>query len=157
MRRKTRTTHNFGLLLLALTCTFDIPAPAAEPDAPLPRFEILKTPAGERFGLIGKKAGSPSPTLFIFATTVEQTLGSADFLKCGRELAERGCLCVSVDLPCHGPQRRENEPDGIAGWRTRLRHANPMAFIVARASVRRGEEAPTMRRRLPMRRAERRS
>src|SRR5262245_54046556 len=48
---------------------------------------ILHTPAGVRFGVRGGKPAQAAPTLFVFATAVEDTLASEDFNKAGRLLA----------------------------------------------------------------------
>jgi dienelactone hydrolase len=60
--------------------------------------------------------------LFILASTIEATLGDPYYRQAGNELASRGYLCVSVDLPCHGQERRPAEPEGLAGWRYRCDH-----------------------------------
>ena len=81
--------------------------------------EIFQTKEGLRFGLWGPKPTRPAPTLFIFAATIELSLGDPYFRQCGTALAQEGYLCVSVDLPCHGLERRPDEPEGLRGWRRR--------------------------------------
>jgi len=61
----------------------------------------------------------PSPTLFVLAGTIGGTLGQEYFRQCGNRLGTNGWVCVSVDLPCHGSQRRAGEPEGLEGWRRR--------------------------------------
>lgn len=83
------------------------------------KIEVLTTKTGVRYGLWPKKPSSPAPTLFILANTIEETLNSAHFRESGNQLAKEGYACVSVDLPCHGPEQRPGEPGGILGWRFR--------------------------------------
>lgn len=82
-------------------------------------IQTLTTPSGLRFGIWGSKPEIPAPTLFIFASTIEGTLGDATYRRAGTALAEKGFLCVSIDLPCHGHDAREGEPPQLAGWRSR--------------------------------------
>jgi dienelactone hydrolase len=91
-------------------------------DAPDRKGEIriLKTGGGVRFGLWNHRPGPPAPTLFIFASTIDETLGDPYYRQCGDVLAKRGYLCVSMDLPCHGQEKRADEPEGLAGWRDRI-------------------------------------
>jgi dienelactone hydrolase len=80
----------------------------------------FKTSGGRAFGVLGQKPPRPAPTLFVFATDHATALQSADYNQVGRELSRHGVLSVSVDLPCHGADRREGEPEGLAGWRARI-------------------------------------
>jgi dienelactone hydrolase len=80
---------------------------------------VLRTESGVRFGVWGEKTDAPAPTLFVLASTIEETLGDAYYRQSGNALAERGYLSVSVDLPCHGLQRKPDEPGGLGGWRAR--------------------------------------
>ncbi|MFN0053711.1 MAG: alpha/beta hydrolase family protein [Planctomycetales bacterium] len=91
--------------------------PLTRADEPL---TVMKTPGGREFALLGKKPSSPAPTLFVFANTFANSLTSDDYNKVGKLLAEHGVLSVAFDLPCHGAQRRDGEPDGLDGWRARL-------------------------------------
>ncbi|HEY2840579.1 MAG TPA: prolyl oligopeptidase family serine peptidase [Pirellulales bacterium] len=85
-----------------------------------PAPKILQTPGGIRYGLLGERHAAPAPTLFLFATTIETTLGDANYSQVGRVLLPAGVLVVSVDVPGHGQDRREGEPDGIAAWPGRV-------------------------------------
>lgn len=79
----------------------------------------LQTPEGIGFGIWGTKATWPAPTLFIFSATIDESLGNPYFRQCGNALAEGGFLCVSLDLPGHGSDRRQEEPEGLNAWRVR--------------------------------------
>jgi len=83
-------------------------------------FRILQTPGGVRFGLSGARPARPAPLLLVFSSTLEQALGQAPHNRTGSALAGRGWLSASLDLPCHGRQRRPDEPEGLRGWRSRV-------------------------------------
>ncbi len=97
------------------------PPQAAGQDAVQKPVEILKTPGGVRFGISGTKPATPAPTLFVFANDISTTLESDDYNKAGKLLAREGVLCVALDMPCHGQDVRDGEPQGIDGWAARLR------------------------------------
>lgn len=84
------------------------------------KITVQQTADGVRFGLLGNKGSAPAPTLFILASSLEDALGNDAYGKVGRLLLEKGIVCVSLDLPCHGKERKADEPAGIAGWRARL-------------------------------------
>jgi dienelactone hydrolase len=84
--------------------------------ADVPEPKVLQTSDGIRFGLLGDRPAAPAPTLFLFATDVETTLKSETYSQVGRALLPAGVLVVSVDVPGHGQDRREGEPEGIAAW-----------------------------------------
>ncbi|MCB1103767.1 MAG: alpha/beta fold hydrolase [Cephaloticoccus sp.] len=85
-----------------------------------PAFQIHETPSGVRYGLWGRAAAEPAPVLIVLSATIEESLGQAYFRQCGNALAnEHGFLCVSIDLPAHGPQQRPDERAGLEGWRDR--------------------------------------
>ena len=86
-----------------------------------PNNEVLrlKTHNGTEFGIWGTNPQYPAPTVFIFSATIEESLGDPYFRQSGNDLAEQGFLCVSIDLPGHGKQQRDDEPNGIAAWRYR--------------------------------------
>ena len=83
--------------------------------------ELRQTETGVKFGIWGDKSTKPAPTLFVLAGTIEETLGDPYYRQSGNLLAEEGYLCVSVDLPSHGRQKRPDEPNGLDGWRFRAR------------------------------------
>ena len=111
-------------------------AAGSSADAQTEEIRSLHTPGGIRVGLLGGKKSQPAPTLFVFATTIEETLTTDIYIRAGRLLVSRGFLCVSLDLPCHGADRRTNEPErGLACWRTRLDRGDPVVpDFVARIS-----------------------
>src|SRR5690606_27398840 len=80
--------------------------------------EVLTTPDGVRFGVWPERPQRPAPTLFVFASAIGDSLGSSYFRQAGQQLAERGWLCVSLDVPCHGEDVRPGE-SGLSGWRVR--------------------------------------
>jgi dienelactone hydrolase len=87
---------------------------------------ILHTPGGVRFGLLGQKGAAPAPTLFTFAQKIEATLESPSFASVGHELGEHGFLLASLDLPCHGNDVRQDEEPGLTGWRVRLERGDEL-------------------------------
>lgn len=107
-----------GLLVSALLVAAAIARPTIAADAPQPK--ILQTDAGIRFGLLGERPAAPAPTLFSFAMDVETTLKSETYSQVGRFLLPAGVLIVSIDVPGHGQDRREGEPEGIAAWPGRV-------------------------------------
>ena len=78
------------------------PASAELADPPVKRS---KTPEGVEYGIWGLTENRPAPTLFVLATTIDGTLGDKYYRQSGNELAARGYLCVSIDLPCHRRSR----------------------------------------------------
>jgi dienelactone hydrolase len=83
--------------------------------------QVGATPSGVRYGLWPDRppGQKPAPTLVVLASTIEETLGHPYYRQAGNDLAARGYLCVSVDLPCHGAEVRPGEPAGLGGWRRR--------------------------------------
>jgi len=103
---------------------------------PQVQVQVLETSSGVRFGVAGQLPSAPAPILFIFATDLETALTSSDYAACGRILEEHKFLCVSLDLPCHGMDVRDNEPAGLDGWRARLEKGDEfVAKFTARATA----------------------
>jgi dienelactone hydrolase len=76
------------------------------------------------------RTNRPQPTLFVFAGTRADTLNPSQMYNdVGRILVDKKWLVVTLDLPCHGSDRREGEPDSLDGWRHR--HNNGEDFIGA--------------------------
>ena len=81
------------------------------------KVQLMNTPDGIEFGVWGSpKSEHPAPTLIVLATTIKKTLNSAYYRHCGNQLTNRGFICVSINLPCHGDQRIDGEPEGLSGW-----------------------------------------
>jgi pimeloyl-ACP methyl ester carboxylesterase len=81
------------------------------------QIRYMKTGSGLEFGLWGGNSEkSPAPILFILASSIEETLGSEYFRQCGNRLArENGWLCVSLDVPYHGKNKKPGL-EGLPGW-----------------------------------------
>lgn len=106
-------------MLLTLTLVLGIGATGSTEGA-MPKLEVLKTPGGTRFGVLGPKPAAPAPTLLIFATDLENTLPVPAYARIGHLLIKEGWVVAGVDLPCHGPEQRAGEPAGLDGWRFRM-------------------------------------
>ncbi len=85
------------------------------------KITLLHTASGVRFGVLGQKAATPSPTLLVFANDIEGTLEPDNFNMVGHLLAKKGWLSISLDLPCHGKNLLSGEAGGsLECWRARL-------------------------------------
>src|SRR5687767_8217271 len=104
------------LLILALVLSSVATGSAQET---VQKLEVLKTTGGARLGVLGPKPPAPAPTLFVFATDLENTLPVPTYARIGHLLMKEGWLIAGVDLPCHGPEQRAGEPAGLDGWRFR--------------------------------------
>lgn len=106
-----------GLLMFC----FDSVVAQSGAQSPSAQVEILTTKGGIRFGLWRGKNALPAPTLFVFGTTFEQTLGDPYLRQSCNSLAESGYICVSLDLPGHGSEIEPGETaQGLNAWRSRL-------------------------------------
>jgi len=106
----------FSLVLLAL----GMAGAGVAADAVPPGVELHETKSGARYGIWSRPAQSAAPTLFLIANSIEETLGSVHFRQAGNFLAPDGWLCVSIDLPAHGPDIQPGQRSGLAGWRERI-------------------------------------
>lgn len=79
----------------------------------------LTTVAGTAFVMLPPHGGAPAPTLLLLASTGADTLTTEPYCRVGRLLHARGWNVVSLDLPCHGADRRAGEPAELAGWAAR--------------------------------------
>lgn len=80
------------------------------------QIQMLKTPTGVEFGLLGEKPAAPVPTVFFFGGPI--SLQRVEILPF---LLEHGYLCASLDAPSHGADLEPGEPrDGLDGWRYRI-------------------------------------
>ena len=104
--------------------------PSTTPAAPI----LAHTGGGVRYGHLGGGPDGPSPTLFVFAGTLEDSLTHPIYSSCCSRLMEHGFRCVSLDLPDHGQEVRAGEPQGLKGWSDRVRQGEDlMAGFVSRA------------------------
>ena len=95
---------------------------------------ILTTPAGVRFGIIGEKPHAPAPTVFFLGKAIEDTLDSTYVQEAFETLGPR-ILKVSLDTPCHGAERRPGEPTSLSGWRYRLEQGDDIAADLVRRAT----------------------
>jgi dienelactone hydrolase len=112
--RRARTAATF---LLLLCCVSNAALVAQTSDESVNHF---MTRGGVEYGVWNQTSDEPAPVLFVLASTIDATLGSAYYRQSGNELAAHGWISVSIDLPCHGKQEREGEPSGLSGWSHRL-------------------------------------
>ena len=77
------------------------------------------TTRGTSFALAAPRE-TPAPTLLLLAMGAVDTLTSAPYSRVGTLLHARGWAVVSVDLPCHGDDRRTGEPPELHGWAARV-------------------------------------
>ncbi len=107
--------HSLVVWLSGISCCVSAQVPTES------TLRTMETPGGITLGVWGPATmQGPSPTLIVLATDIESTLDAAYYRQCGNALARHGYLCVSIDLPCHGRQRREGEPEGLVGWSYRV-------------------------------------
>lgn len=99
-----------------------------------PRLQILKTPDGIRFGLIGAKPSSPAPTVFFLGGGVEESLSEPQYIEAQNEFGP-GVLHATIDLPGHGAERHEGQPASLRGWRYRLDQGEDLVADVARRAT----------------------
>ena len=92
-------------------------------DGLTPSLAHGETESGVKYGVWGYPVEGPAPVLINLGSTIEEILSSAYFRQAGNELAERGYLSVSIDIPGHGDQHRAGEPDGLKAWRVRTDRA----------------------------------
>ena len=135
--------------LLALLCGA---AHSITPGPKLPPVQVLSTPKGTQYGLIGAIGADatrssstlsrrPRPLFVVFSSDINTTFGfvnstgvayysaSCPWLTMPPLPDEPSWLCVTIDLPSHGAQVLPGEPVGIAGWR--WRHDKQMNFTAA--------------------------
>ena len=102
------------------------------------KVRVLETPDNIRFGVLGDAAAGPAPTLFVIGGQLEATLNRIDEKNWNQVLrvVDHGVLCVTLDAPCHGQERKPGEPQGLWGWRHRLeRGDNPFPGHIANLSA----------------------
>ena len=84
-------------------------------------IETLRTPSGTALAMLPAQTGGPAPTLLLFALAGTDTLNTEPYGRVGRLLHAQGWNVVSLDLPCHGDDRRRGEPAELAGWAVRVK------------------------------------
>lgn len=94
-----------------------------------PEVLAAQAVAGTAFAMLPPHAGKPAPTLLLFAMAGADTLCTEPYCRVGRLLHAQGWNVVSLDLPCHGDDRRAGEPTELAGWAARA--ANGEDFVAA--------------------------
>ena len=80
---------------------------------------LVTTDSGTAFAMLPPHGGAPPPALLLFAMAGADTLRAEPYCRVGRLLHAQGWNVVSLDLPCHGADRRGGEPDELAGWAAR--------------------------------------
>jgi dienelactone hydrolase len=70
-------------------------------------IKLIATPSEVEFGVMGAKPNSPAPTLFIFASDIENTLPADTYNKIGKTVGKHGFICVSLNLPKHPGEELE--------------------------------------------------
>jgi dienelactone hydrolase len=80
---------------------------------------LLSTSDGVDFAIWPGERKRPAPTILALSSTIYDT-SVVDYARdCGERLAKSGYLFASVDMPCHGRQQRDDEPQGLNGWSRR--------------------------------------
>ncbi len=110
-------THNLVAIVLTLSfaaVTGAQVAPATGPDVPTPTMQ--KTPDGIEYGTWGEApADKPAPVLVVLSGNTVDSISKRSFLRAGRYLGLRGYLCISIDIPNHGPLAEKGK-SGLVGW-----------------------------------------
>jgi len=107
-------SFRIAVLSLLTVSLFALDGDAADP------VQLLTTPDGTRYALLGEKPKSPAPTLLVFGGDRSGTLVSEDVNRIGQLLSAEGYLSVSLDIPCHGDDVRPGEEAGLTAWRDRI-------------------------------------
>jgi len=91
--------------------------------------QFSSTPEGVHFAWAGQMPNGPAPTVFFFSGGMQDSIDPEAIGVFGP-----GVLCITLDLPAHGADRRADEPASIRGWRHRLeRGEDAVADLVRRA------------------------
>lgn len=77
---------------------------------------LRQTPGGSAFALLPPQSGGPAPTLLLLAWSGVDTLTAEPYSRVGRLLHAQGWNVASLDLPCHGADRRAEEASELEGW-----------------------------------------
>lgn len=84
-------------------------------------INVLKTKDEVIFAIRGEKPAAPAPTLVNFAGTYLNGLAGGPYNKVGHLLERSGFLTVSIDIPGHGADQRDDEPPPMVSWAERLK------------------------------------
>ena len=88
---------------------------------------MLSTPSGIQFGILGGTKGVPCPAVFSFAWSAQESLSNTDYNQTAQILVKHGYVCISLDMPCHGADKRKEDAAGeLAGWPGRLEKDNSL-------------------------------
>jgi alpha-beta hydrolase superfamily lysophospholipase len=108
-------------LILMSACTlFAVSGQAQGEEANMANAKKMMTKGGTAFAMLPPQTSKPAPTLLLFSATVEESLTTEPYCRVGRLLHAQGWNVVSLDLPCHGADRRAGEPTELAGWAARI-------------------------------------
>ena len=83
--------------------------------------DAAQTPSGMAYATLPRQSGGPAPTLLLFAMAGADTLCTEPYCRVGRLLHAQRWNVVSLNLPCHGDDRRAGEPTELAGWAARVK------------------------------------
>ena len=95
---------------------------------PHSHHQVLTTPEGVRFGLLGDKDEAPAPVAFLFGSLFDESLAGEHC----RILRKLGFVCVALDAPGHGSDRNSAEPLELRAWRHRLDSGNDFVTVFNR-------------------------
>lgn len=123
LRHEQQFTLRLVMLIFALILVTGNTVLSDEPA----RMQLHRTSSGVPYGLIRDNvaATEPSPTLFIFASTLEAMQKELVYTEVARLLAPKGWTSVIMEPPCHGEDARADEPGHLEGWRHRVEHGQP--------------------------------
>lgn len=106
--------------LMSLCMLFAVSGRAQGEEANMANAKKMMTKGGTAFAMLPPQTSKPAPTLLLFSATVEESLTTEPYCRVGRLLHAQGWNVVSMDLPCHGGDRRAGEPTELAGWAARI-------------------------------------
>jgi len=110
-----------GCVILMCVCLlFAVSGQAQGEETNMANAKKMITNGGTAFAMLPPQASKPAPTLLLFSATVEESLTTEPYCRVGRLLHAQGWNVVSLDLPCHGVDRRAGEPTELADWAARI-------------------------------------
>ncbi len=93
---------------------------APVPDQPSTGLQVLQTPAGTKFGVIGEVPEHPAPTLFVIGMSLGEMRSEPAYTEIARLLSVHGYGAYVLEPPCHGRDRRGDEPSELDCWAARI-------------------------------------